>query len=251
MRKLHFLSGLPRSGSTLVSKLLCQNPEIFASSTSPFLEYVIPAAAHLYKVQNEHSAGHYVNVKRILSTAAFAFYETDKKHVIDKNRGWIENYDAINKELQEDPKIILNIRPIEEVVASFYKIVNQVNGRSETPEQIFLGRVAEVYQSLMKMAHLKDKVCIVTYDELTKDTIASLRKIEDFIGAEHHDYDINNIIDDDPEDDSKWGIKDLHKIRSSISVNSLPPESVMTKSELNFCKQLTKDLYNAYEIPLF
>ena len=248
MKQLHFLSGLPRSGSTVLTKLLNQHPEIFASSTSPFLDYLLPAAYQLHNIKANHSAGHYVNVQRILSTAAFAFYDTPKSNIIDKNRGWISNYEAIDKELQQNPKIILTLRPIEEVVASFYKVMNYTNHGSETPEQIFIGRVAEVYQELMKSAHLKDKIHIVTYEQLTKDTHNTLMKVENFLEISHHDYDINNIRDDDPEDDSKWGIQDLHKIRPTISNTALPPESIMTKSELNFCKQLTRELYDAYSI---
>jgi sulfotransferase len=248
MKQLHFLSGLPRSGSTVLTKLLNQHPEIFASSTSPFLDYLLPAAYQLHSIKENHSAGHYVNVQRILSTAAFAFYDTSKSNIIDKNRGWISNYDGIHKELKQDPKIILTLRPIEEVVASFYKILNHTNHGSEAPEQIFIGRVAEIYQELMKNAHLKDKIYIITYEQLTKDTHNTLDKLENFLEVSHHKYDINNIRDDDPEDDAKWGIQDLHKIRPTISNTALPPESIMTKSELNFCKQLTRELYDAYSI---
>jgi sulfotransferase len=249
MKNLHFLAGLPRSGSTVLTKLLNQHPEIFASSTSPFLDYLLPAAKQLHNIKESHSAGHYVNTKRILSTAAFAFYDTPKSHIIDKNRGWITNYEAIDKELQENPKIILTLRPIEEVVASFYKIINHVNNGNETPEQIFLGRVAEVYQELMRKSYLKDKIHIVTYKDLTTKTLQSVYNLETFLEIdEHHSYDINNIVDTDPEDDSKWGLQDLHKIRSKISNTALPPDSIMTKSELNFCRQLTQDLYNAYGV---
>jgi sulfotransferase len=248
MKHLHFLSGLPRSGSTVLTKLLNQHPQIFASSTSPFLDYLLPAAHQLHNIKNNHSAGHYVNVQKIISTAAFAFYETSKPNIIDKNRGWLSNYEAIHQELQENPKIILTLRPIEEVVASFYKVINHTNDGNETPEQIFLGRVAEVYQELLNKAYLKDRLHIVTYDQITKDSHNTLQNLETFLNVEHHQYDINNIIDDDPEDDSKWGIQDLHKIRSKISITSLLPETIMTKSEINFCKQLTKDLYDAYGI---
>jgi len=34
---LHVISGLPRSGSTLLSSLLSQNPDIYASISSPLL----------------------------------------------------------------------------------------------------------------------------------------------------------------------------------------------------------------------
>jgi sulfotransferase len=250
MKSLHFLSGLPRSGSTVLTKLLSQNPDIFASSTSPFLDYLLPAAFQLHSIKETHSAGHYVDVQRILSTAAFAFYDTPKKHIIDKNRGWLTNYEAIDKELQQDPKIIITLRPIEEVVASFYKIINYTNNGSETPEQIFLGRIKDIYLELLNKAYLRDKICIVTYQQILQDSHNTLKRVESFIGADHHNYDINNIRDDDPENDEKWGIPELHKIRPRLENHALNPASILTKTELNFCKQLTEDLYNAYEIPL-
>jgi sulfotransferase len=250
MKKLHFLSGLPRSGSTVLTKLINQNPAIFASSTSPFLDYLLPAAHQLHNIQQNHSAGHYVNVQKILSTAAVAFYDTPKTHIIDKNRGWLTNYEAIDKELQQTPKIIVTLRPIEEVVASFYKIINQENSGNETPEQIFIGRVKDVYIELLDKSYLKDKICIVTYQQILQDPYNTLKRVEDFIGSDHHTYDINNIRDDDPENDEKWGIPELHKIRPKLENQALDPTSILTKTELNFCKQLTEDLYNAYEIPV-
>lgn len=250
MKSLHFLSGLPRSGSTVLTKLLNQNPKIFASSTSPFLDYLLPAAYQLHNIKENHSAGHYVDVQRILATAAFAFYDTQKTHIIDKNRGWITNYEAIDKELQQNPKIVVTLRPIEEVVASFYKILNHTNNCSETPEQIFLGRVKDVYLELLNKAYLRDKICIVAYQQILQDPHNTLKRVETFIGADHHAYDINNIIDDDPENDEKWGIPELHKIRPRLENQALDPTYIFTKTELNFFKQLTEDLYNAYEIPL-
>jgi sulfotransferase len=250
MKTLHFLSGLPRSGSTVLTKLLNQHSDIFASSTSPFLDYLLPSVEHLHKLKNEHSAGHYVDVQRILSTTAFAFYDTSKQHIIDKNRGWISNYEAIATDLKSDPKIIVTLRPIEEVVASFYKIINHVNDGNESPEQIFVNRIQEVYVELLGKSYLRDKLCVVTYQQIVREPYIALRAIEDFIGAAPHSYDINNIVDTDPENDSLWGIKDLHKVRQQLSIHGLDPASILTKTELNFCRQLTEDLYNAYDIPL-
>ena len=39
MKRFHVNSSLPRSGSELLQCLLMQNPEIYASVTSPLLEY--------------------------------------------------------------------------------------------------------------------------------------------------------------------------------------------------------------------
>ena len=120
------------------------------------------------------------------------------------------------------------------------------NTGDETPEQIYYGRVAPVVETLMQKSYLKDKVHIVTYRDLIRNTTRTLYDLETFIGSHHFEYSINNISDQNPEDDEKWGISGLHDIRPTITEKSMKPEDIMTNSELNFCKQLTKELYDAY-----
>ncbi len=38
MKQLHFCSGLPRTGSTVLMNILQQNPNIFTTTTDPFPE---------------------------------------------------------------------------------------------------------------------------------------------------------------------------------------------------------------------
>ena len=40
-KKYYFMSGLPRSGSTLLSTLLNQNPEIYSGPSSPVLGIMV------------------------------------------------------------------------------------------------------------------------------------------------------------------------------------------------------------------
>jgi branched-chain amino acid transport system permease protein len=44
---LHVISGLPRSGSTLLSSLLSQNPDVYASISSPLLGAMLAGAGGL------------------------------------------------------------------------------------------------------------------------------------------------------------------------------------------------------------
>lgn len=120
------------------------------------------------------------------------------------------------------------------------------NTGDETPEQIYYGRVAPSLESLMEKSYLKDKVHVVTYQDILKNTTAMLKGIETYLNVPHFEYNINNISDQNPEDDKKWGISGLHDVRPTISEKSMKPEDIMTTSELNFCKQLTKELYDAY-----
>lgn len=248
MKKIHFLSGIQRSGSTLLTKVLNQNKEVFATSTSPFFEYLAPASERLHQIKNSHSSGHYVNIPHILNASVSAFYSfTDKPVILDKSRGWSANYETIKRELQIDPKIILTLRPVEEVVTSFYSILYK-NGTPDTPSRIFQGYIKDHLITLHESAKHVDQFHIMTYENITKDPVSTMKAIEDYLGVYNHTYDFNNIIDTDPENDAMWGIKDLHTIRPSIKVNSLNPKDVMTRSELEFCQQKTKELYKAYKL---
>lgn len=249
MKNLHFLSGLQRSGSTVLTKILNQHPDIYCSATSPFLDYLLPAVEQLHNIKLNHPSGNSIDISKILSTSAFSFFSTEKSNIIDKNRGWIHNYLNIHTELQENPKIILTLRPIEDVITSFHTILSK-NGNVQSPEQIYIGYVQELFGQLIDSAIHKDNLCIVTYDDITLRTIDTLIRIENFLELSNHNYDLNNIIDTEPENDSKWGIDGLHDIRSNISRISINPESIMNTSELEFCRQLTKTLYQAYGLIL-
>ena len=89
-KTLHFLSGIPRSGSTVLAAILNQNPLTHVSTTSG-LVHALDGLANTW-----HSAGllneNDPERKKLAQTmrgAIDAFYEdTDKPVVIDKGRGW-------------------------------------------------------------------------------------------------------------------------------------------------------------------
>lgn len=246
MKTFHFLSGLPRSGSTVLSKIICQHPEMFCSSTSPLLEYMTPAAMQLHQIKNTHSYGHIVDIPLILNQTANSFFSfTRKPIIIDKNRGWITSYEAINQDFTRDPKFIITLRPIDEVITSFYHIL-QKNGKPATPSQVYEGWVKGIQGQLMEFSKYKDRVCVVTYQDITKNPARTMKKIEKYLDLYHHEYDFNNIQDTSPEDDQKWGLEGLHTIRSTISVDRKDPAAIMNINQLEFCKQETKRLYNAF-----
>lgn len=246
-RQLRFLSGLPRSGSTVLTKILNQNPDVFASSTSPLLEFVEHSAIFLADLKATHSSGHYIDISRTIKSATFSFYDSEKPIIVDKNRGWLMNYSAIKKDLVDEPKIILTLRPVEEIVTSFYMLFKN-NGNKQSIEQCYYEQVEGLVKQVMSASELKDRMCIIEYNDITKNTRETLFKVENFIGAQNFTYDLENIVDTDPENDEKWGIPNLHKIRSTIKRNEYKPEDVMSKSHLNYFKQQSKILYGKYDL---
>jgi hypothetical protein len=64
--------------------------------------------------------------------------------------------------------------------------------------------------------------------------------------VQEYNYDLNNVIDLDPENDEKWGIPGLHKIRPKIQRETTDPMDFLTKSEYNYCRQITVKLFKMY-----
>lgn len=249
-RHIHFLVGLPRSGSTVLSKILNQHPNIFVSPTSPFLDFYHRSLKALEDIEKSHSAGYVIDKQTVLFNTAFSFYNRNKPHLIEKNRDWINHYKSVNLNLQKDAKFIMTIRPIEEVITSFYKLIVLKNRRKEDIDSLFEIYVKKDYNNLLKHSHLKEHLCIVTYKDILENNTQTMKKIETYLKVKHHDYDLYNIEDETPENDEKWGITGLHDVRTTLSDQSLPPYEIMNTDHLDRYKSMTEKLYNAYGVNL-
>ena len=80
MQQLHFLGGMPRSGSTLLAALLQQNPQVYATGTDP-----LPGIIH----SNILQAARYTEAVQAMSVSQSdkAFYGL----CVQGAKGWYES----------------------------------------------------------------------------------------------------------------------------------------------------------------
>ena len=250
-KNISFLSGIQRSGSTLLTKVLNQHPMIFASNTSPLFDYLFFAVEKLEELKRTSSAAHYINSDAILQASIDGFYAfTDRSHVLDKHRAWATNYYNVHTQVLANPKMIVTLRPVEEVVTSFHTIL-QKNNTPASIATIYRDFIEEHVPTLIESAQYVDNFLVVTYQELTHMPTEAFCKIESYLELPAHKYEFDSIIDMDPENDTRWGIKDLHAVRSTISSQSISPDTVMTSAELKFFKKLTYRIYEAFNVCAF
>ena len=133
-KTLHFLSGLPRSGSTVLAAILNQNPMTHVSTTSGLVQALDGLANTWHSAgllnQNDPTRNKLAQTMRGMIDA---FYEdTDKPIVIDKSRGWPIStiMSAMTQVLDRQPKIIATVRSIPDCAASFVRIEKPA-GRGE------------------------------------------------------------------------------------------------------------------------
>ena len=255
MSKFHFISGLPRSGSTLLSGILKQNSRFYAGMSSPVGSLIngtleqIGAGSEFYTFFDETKR------KRMCQAVFNSYYETEseKDVIFDTNRMWSARLHQL-VELFDDFKVICCVRNPAWIMDSFEMIYrkNPFNyskmfspGNRHTVysrcESMVSGGIVGAAWSALKEAFYGDyseKLLLVDYDLLTQYPGKSLKLIYDFINEPHYEHDFDNVEYSHDEFDYTIGVKGLHEVKRKVEYKSrrsiLPPDLFNKYSEMAF-----------------
>jgi sulfotransferase len=249
----YYMGGLPRSGSTLLTAILNQHPDIYASPTSPLIDMHWKLSEAIYDTEIWKSGLRNENAQLTLDSLANNFYsDINKPIVIDKNRAWgTPGNQHVAKAFNSNPKTIVVLRPILEVLSSFVRLANKNpdnfidKGIRENDFYVKYYRDlndvrcdwlmypnGEIDRSLLAVATLlknPDSCHIVWYDNLLKQPQKCLTDIYKFLEIDNFEHSFNNIKQLDTHKDLEaFGIKDLHTIKSFIQPSKTKPELVLS-----------------------
>ena len=232
---IYFLASLPRSGSTLLTSLLNQRPDVYASPTSNLCD--IMGATVMAWEQNpttQASGGTEKDLIRILKGIEEERYDTDKL-VFDKSRGWSDpTIIKTMMKVQGDVKIVTTVRPVAECLASFVKIANPDNVNDFCKNSQLAQHLFSSYNSLkLGYEECPDVFLLIEYDNLIKDAQTQLDCIADFIGLDHFKHDLVNVKDS-KEKDKIWGIKNLHSVHKKVSKRRYSRKNILGKRLWDF-----------------
>ena len=230
-----FLASLPRSGSTLLTSLLNQRPDIYASPTSNLCD-TMGAAVKMWE-QNpttKTSGGKEDDIIRILQGIQSNRYDTDKL-VFDKGRGWAApQIMKTMMKVQGDVKIVATVRPVVECLASFAKLTKPDNITEFCKRGKLANHLFESYAALQAgYKEYPDNFLFIEYDDLVSNPQVQLERIAKFVGLDSFAYDFDNIIDSKEVDDV-WGIKNLHKVRKKLSKRRYSVKHILGQTLCNF-----------------
>jgi sulfotransferase len=247
VKQFFFLSGLPRSGSTVLASILNQHPEIHVTPTSPLLDL-------LYL--NEQN---YRSNPSVIANPTHTSYESISKSIIegtwkhvnkpiivDKHRAWARNIPTIRRVFETDPKVILTVRSIPEIVASFFTLLRKTKQSPHYIDQILLQRNAPindmnrayilwhdfiantVESALIGFKTNRANIHLVDYNDLIQCPEEELKKIYQFLALPSYQHDLNNIVNDTNDDDlAAWGIENLHQIRPVLKRTSSDAKEIL------------------------
>ena len=221
------LSGLPRSGSTLLSAILSQNPKIHAEGNSAVCQLMWDMKQSCSNNCKEQLSANNRenNIKELIKSIPEIYYnniDENEKIVVDKCRSWTipENVNLLKEYVDKDIKIIVLERPILNIVNSFHKLYIK-NYKSNDLNTLLNANSEPVMRSLNGLIYAKqsndnNNFLFVTYDQLIENTEETIKKIYDFCNWEYFKHDFNNIVPKYVENDEEYGLKGFHNVYPSI-----------------------------------
>lgn len=220
------LSGLPRTGSTLLSAILSQNPKIHAegiSSVSTLMyDMFVSCTSHclnLLQATNREKI-----IYDLLSSIPSTYYKDileEETIIVDKSRIWTleTNVRILENYVDSNIKIIVLERPLIDIVKSFTKIYQQ-NGKYYDAMFFFQpnGPITITYNGIKwaKKNNEKNNFLFIQYQELVETPQKVIEKIYEFCGWEPFEHYFERIKVKYPENDEIYGMHGMHDVREKI-----------------------------------
>jgi len=264
-KTFYFMAGLPRSGSTLLSSILNQNPRFYSGPSSPVLGAMFAVEQNFMGNELYHGYPKPDQVREIIGSIPHHFYSDVQKPVVfDKNRAWTARVPYIEGYIGQQAKILVPVRRIDEILTSILTMIHRNPFQEGQPrinfvdEQLIktdipindlnrcmylLNDGGIVYESLNAIMmgfqqNVSDKMHFVDYNDLVDNPEKIMEDIYDFLGEEFYDHDFGSISNIHREDDLiTYGLSDMHQVRSEVKKTSSPPASILPEEILDLYEQ--------------
>lgn len=259
MKTINFITGLPRSGSTLITNILKQNPEIHGETVSSLASLIHNVNSNWSGIQENQEYPNYEAKAGVLGSMIQGYYNhIDKPIIFDKNAGWIPLIGVLENVLQKEVKMVVCVRNPAQILASFEKmrkenplfstrVDGQLGETSSIATRAFyyagpngeLGLTHRNLKDALTMGYL-DRLLFVDYERYCNTPKAQTKRIYDFFGIKPYEHDFNNIIQTETYNDIATGLPNSHKIKPELN-----------KTTVNCVEYLGLDLYEQYNREIF
>lgn len=239
MQRLHFISGLPRSGSTLLAALLAQNPRFRAGMSGP-LAGMFGALLGEMSGRNEFSVFIDDAQRQRVLRGLFENYYADRSAevIFDTSRAWCARLPALTQ-LFPGAKVIVCVRDVPWIVDSIEQLIQK---NAFSPSSIFnytpggtvytrangiagadglLGYAYDAVKEACYGAHA-ERLLLVQYETLSTKPAKALATIYDFLGEPAFKHDVKHVEYDARAFDAKAGTPGLHDVRPTVAAIARP-----------------------------
>jgi len=249
-KKLFFLVAQPRSGNTLFTSIMNQNPEIVCTPNSITLEIM----KDLFLLKETDVFQNYPDHRSLDNVLDMVFdnYYKDWPQRIIIDRGpvmTIGNFNLMKAHFKRPFKCIVILRDLMDVLASYMKwytenpdaFVNKYNCKNDEEKLSMImnkdGAVAKDLEAIKNSFNYPNICHYIKYDNLVAQPEQEFRKIYGFIEEPYFNHRFNNLqqveVNGMKYDDTIVG-KNMHNIRSVVKKEYNPyiekiPERIRQK----------------------
>ncbi len=256
-KTIHFVSGLPRAGSTLLMNLLAQNEKVHSTATSGLHEIGYIArqfhSTEEFKTIPNPRDGETLFYDYVKGGCENAFNRlTDRPIVADKCRSWVGHLDMLFA-IWPNAKVLVPVRDMRGILSSFEKkwqkhpfpftSVEKQNPQNWTtiekrsqgwlnipPLGIAVERLSDAVQ------RHKDKLHFVHFESLTEKPQETMEAIWKYLELESPSHDFNNVEQYTTEHELGWPYGD-HAIRNKVEPLAKDWDDVLGKE---FSRQIAQ-----------
>jgi sulfotransferase len=243
--KLHFISGLPRAGSTLLSAVLRQNPRFHADVSSPVKGLVSTLMPSLSEQEFEPVMDDGFRQRALRGLFEAYHGQRPEPVVFDTNRLWTGHLPLLG-ELFAGSRVICCVRDIGWVLDSVERMLALNPSRMSS---IFrFQRLDTVYQRVELMMNPGDgfvglpltnlreawfsrfaqALVVVPYEHLTAQPERTVRALYEALGEPWFAHDFEALDFDSPERDARLGMPGLHhvhpRLEAQLRTPGIPPD---------------------------
>lgn len=224
------LSGLPRTGSTLLVALLTQNPAIYGEGLSALCQ-LMWNAKHACET-DAIAANNRLHTKHdVLSALPYLYYKNvTQPIIIEKGRTWANplNLQMWDESVQVGQKVVVLVRPTEDVMKSMASLRTKNGWQGDLYTDLIqygsepICRAAEGVA--MAREQFPERLLFIDYRDLIADPLAQIERIYDFYGIDKFGHWLDGIEHKRPENDEVHGLIGMHDVRPTISVREIDIE---------------------------
>jgi sulfotransferase len=257
-RRIHFISGLPRAGSTLLAAVLRQNPRFHAAMTSPVAWLTFTLRPEMSAPAQFASAFDDDRRRAMLRGLFDAYYAGIEREVIfDTNRVWTGNL-ALLADLHPQARVICCVREVNWIIDSIERLVQAnplqtarifpaddgktVFSRVERLMHPEIGLIGAAWSNLRQawFGEHADRLLLVSYEGFVQDPRGAIDAIYRALGEPSFAHDCNAVSYDAAEYDAELGMPGLHRVRPRIERATrapiIPPEIFKKFASMAFWK---------------
>tara|TARA_Y100000817_G_C16841682_1_gene538306 strand:- start:1103 stop:1828 length:726 start_codon:yes stop_codon:yes gene_type:complete len=234
MNKKHqffFMAGLPRTGSTVLSSVLSQNPKVYAGPYSPVCQVMRDLTVGLSELAFDEMkiANRADFSSELIKNVPELYYKNvEQPFIVDKNRDWLHprNVALLKDHVTPDPKILVLTRDKKAIMDSFKTLwiknstphdeYDLLCANTEKQISFYCDEVIPTAKANNKKGFWHpDQMLFIEYEKFMANPNGTFKSIYSFFGWEPFTHNFTNIKPVHIENDFHLGPPNIgmHEVR--------------------------------------